>query len=474
MGYYEVVSLEITTRSCWLGRLIRDVAENIRWAVISPYKFLFVRYVPDRVTGEEVMMYSMPEGLIYDGIAELVKLMRNVTDIVLCLPEYAQEQRNTIIDDAVQLLERQTNDAVRNNFGLLQRVGYTASSFDDVVALIMGGICCNDYPLCCCLEELSKRTAKYTPLDEHYYTLSLNYPHGVVTQATAPWLRTALTTYFAETESEYNVLPAELAIQCHDVLAKRTTLYTMLNTQDTYYMPDLMRIDTLPHGITLKQLCHLVVCDITAYRNGLTKDLLYTLNYFPGKLQAVHAIRIDTLGYLYINDALVNFTLDFNTLLHIPDDTIWCAVLGFSQKEFYELYYEQHAQADPLEENASMAVFAQILQEIHIPRWGNLFDPTQLTAFKELSSLRIDAQDVVARFYYELSSPTFTQCVTPLRKLTAQNTYICGCAVAHAGVLYVDDMPIRENFLRACTLLSNSLRRYLHLYFDSLLAGRTL
>lgn len=450
-------------RSVFVSRRIKDIAENVRWVVVSPYKMLLICWI---TYPTECISVSVPQDTMYVGIADELNCLRNVEDVVYCLADYAACNTSYVIDDFIQKVERQA-DLVAKKYPLLQHVGYTDVLYDDVVAIVNSGLCSQGYTLCMCLEELSRRTAQFTSLDVHYRAFGdtcTAYRQGVVTNRTAPLLRKPLADFFAIKSAEQLILPPELAIQCHDVMAKHETLYTQDAVYSNCYAPYMLCTEHVQRGFSLSQLCHLPVCDSTAYCNGLTKDLLYTICY-ADKQYSIQTIRIDEIGYLYINEHIVNYIVDYNTLVHIADDNVWRAITGYTQNEFYALYNTRYHPLNSQQESIELTQFVQILQEQHIPRWGMLLDFTQLTALTELSRLEIDNSEIVQRCYLELTVSTGVNITVVFRKLTPANMYVCG---------YAANTPIKERLLRAAVYMSITLRKYISLPYDKLLADRTL
>lgn len=456
--------VEQILRSTYISKQIIDIAENVRWVVLSPYRVLMVCWLAYPIQTECISI-SIDKDLTYDGLASTLRSLRNVEDIVYCLSDYAKCNVSSVPDDVVQCVERQSVQLLARTFPLLYHIGYTDVLFDDVSAIVNSGICSQGYTLCMCLEELSRRTAQFTPLDVHYRTLvdvCAVHARGVVTNRTTPMLRKPLAEFFEMKTIEQNILPNELAVQCHDVIAKRETLYTQDIAHSNCYAPYILYAEHVQRGLSLQQLCHLPVCDITAYRNGLTRDLLYTVGYAE-KQYNINSMRIDNNGYLYINNRIVNYVIDYNTLLHIVSDDIWQAVTGYTQAACYKVYKERYQPLNMQQERTELQQFIQILQEQHIPRWGMLLDFTQLTSLPELCELTIDDPDVVQRFYLELSASTGVSSTTAFRKLTPNGLYVYGQQVHNV---------INEYVLRAVVFMCNTLRKHIQLPYDSLLADR--
>lgn len=461
--YLVVVVLETYMRSVLVSRRIKDIAENVRWVVVSPYKMLLICWI---AYPTECISVSIPQDTIYVGLAEELNCLRNVEDVIYCLADYAMCNTSYVIDDFIQKAERQS-DLLTKTYPLLHHVGYTDVLYDDVVEIVNSGQCTQGYTLSMRLEELSRRTAQFTSLDVHYRTFGdtyTAYKQGVVSNRTAPLLRKPLADFFAVKAAEQFILPTELSIQCHDVMAKQETLYSQDAMYSNCYAPYLLCTERVQRGFTLSQLCHIPVCDSTAYCNGLTKDLLYTVCYMD-KQYSIQTMRIDGIGYLYINEHIVNYIVDYNTLVHIANDDVWRAITGYTQNEFYSLYNTRYQPVSRQQESIELTQFVQILQEQHIPRWGMLLDFTQLTELMELRHLEIDNPEIVQRCYLELTVSTGVNITVLFRKLTPNNMYVCGCAA---------NVPIKEMLLRAVVYMSNTLRKYVGLPYDKLLADRTL
>lgn len=457
--------MEQILRSIYIEKQILDIAENVRWIVISPYKILMVCWLAYSMQTECISIDIDKEVIRYDGIASILRSLRNVEDIVYCLTDYAKSNVSNIPDDVVKHVERQSEQLLTQTFPLLTHIGYTDVLYDDVSAIVTSGVCSQGYTLCMCLEELSRRTEQFTALDVHYRTLnnvSAMHALGVVTKRTPHKLRKQLTEFFEQKNTEQNQLPNELAIQCHDVMAKRENLYAQDEMCSDWYAPYILYAEHVQRGLALKQLCQIPVCDITAYRTGLTRDLLYTVGYAE-KQYNIKSLRVDQTGYLYINERIVNYMIDYSTLLHINSDAVWQAVTGYTQESSYKAYKEHYQPINMQQEQIEMQQFIQILQEKHIPRWGILLDFTQLTALPELCELSIDNPDVAQRFYLELSANTWQSSVAAFHKLTPKRLYIYGQQV---------QKTLNAGALRATIFMSNTLRKCIQLPYDRLLTER--
>jgi hypothetical protein len=356
----------------------------------------------------------------FTGIDQELLQLTNLIELLYVEDSLVYDTKILGVAESDNVLKRilLTGRSVKEVYPQIQSIAYINTvSYADVKEILLMGICA-DVPLTNTIRELQRRkgttdTNIYNEYTEQkvWYTST----HEIeVAEGTLSNIGSEIPQKIINTQ-EYDTLQQESKAYMVDVLAQA----------DTSVLGEINDIGT------------------NAYKISLTQSLLKQIQKTQ---RLIYAIRIDTIGYMFINDLIVNYKIPYSILKeNSVNDRFWQIVLGLTNEEFETECIEKGCLTD--EEKAE---YINNLQDKHIVRWGYILDFTILTQLYDLRKLQLENIEILSEMQYVLTLKTLDELHLPY--LNKDRYIVYGKTIKE----YTEQ---QNQILKEVALLSNKVKK---------------
>lgn len=307
---------------------------------------------------------------------ELLKL-NNLIELLYVEDSLVYDTKILGIAESDDVLKRilLTGQSVKEVYPQIQSIAYINTvSYADVKEILLTGIC-EGVQLTKTIRELQRRKETTDTNVYNEYAEQKVWYTGKQTEIEA------VDGLLANIETE---IPQKII---------NTQEYDALQHESKAYMLDVLAQADKP-------VLEDINCTGTnTYKIRLTQSLLQQIKKAHS---VIYAIRIDTIGYMYINGLIVNYKIPYTVLKeNSANNRLWHSVIGITNTEF-----EADCIVKGCFTEVEKAEYVNNLQDKHIVRWGYLIDFTVITQLYDLRKLQLENIELISEMQYVLNINT--------------------------------------------------------------------
>lgn len=401
---------------------IADYRVNIRWIVVCEDKMLCTFYIPQNTINYLELKLLDDDGIRVD-VLQILMMCRNVENIVYCRQDYSTAVY--VQDNILNIISRLGN-RYRQMFPRLTTTVQTTIWYNTLKYAICNEVCADQDLKDFIKERYDNWINEYTQYS--YYNLPVTgWYCGKVTENML-------------LQQGLNLYSMFLASNCTDVITKNTSTvaYDSLLFDTEQCICDIYKMQSVFSDDDVNSYKAIIVRTNSYLKTYCTKILCRYIQKM-WRMSAVQSFRIDTFGFLWLNNKLCNIKIPYTVLLGVSDD-VWRAVVGCTQDEFDKLYKQQYKIHKNVYESTILSedIFCEIIQEQHIPRWGYIFDFNYMLHMQNLREISIEDVNIAIRMQRE-NTLTWDKYVSRFKNLHTGNFRINGGCVYNNG--FIDGCP---------------------------------